>query len=248
MPPLGSQSAPAQHQASGDPTVGSPTHVYYGIMALTVAMAVLLYLDRFAFSVVEIEIEKDLDISELEMGNAVSVLFLVYGLAQVPAGWLADRLGPRRALTLYVSAWSLAIAGVGFSQSLAMFVGARAMLGLSQAGAYPTAAGLIKRWIPFKHRGFASGAVTMGGRAGALLTSILTPKLMWLFGLFATAQVGLWRPVMVLYGALGLVWAGLFCIWFRNTPREHPRVNAAELAARSNISRSRKRPPQLPRQ
>ncbi len=103
----------------------APTHVYYGVLGLTVAMAVLLYVDRYAFQVVEIEIESDLSISEAEMGTAVGRLFLVYGLAQVPAGWLADRLGPRIALPLFVSAWSLAIAGVGLSQSLATFVGAR---------------------------------------------------------------------------------------------------------------------------
>ena len=201
------------------------------MLALTVAMAVLLYLDRFALTVVTPEIIDDLSISKSQMGTAISAFFFAYALGQVPAGWFADRMGPRRALALYVGAWSLAIVGVAMSRTLGALVVARLLLGLSQAGAYPAAAGMIKRWIPFERRGFASGAVTMGGRGGGLLSSVLTPYLMLGFaGFDLGSQGGLWRPVLILYGALGLVWAGVFSVWFRNSPREHAGVNAAELA------------------
>ena len=222
------QGEPASSSATGPQ---QPTRVYLGVLALAVSMAVLLYLDRFALTVVTPEIIADLSIDKLQMGTAISAFFFAYALGQVPAGWLADRMGPRLALSLFVAAWSLSIVGVALSRNLSELVAARLFLGLSQAGAYPAAAGLIKKWIPYTRRGSASGAVTMGGRGGYLLANVLTPKLMPQFArLELLGTTALWRPVLVLYGALGLVWVGVFAAWFRNSPREHRAVNAAELA------------------
>ncbi len=231
MPPLTSSDGSSEPGPGADPAAGRPTHVFYGVLALTVAMSLLLYLDRFALTVVTPEIMDDLSISKSQMGDAVKAFFFAYALCQVPAGWFADRLGPRRALSVYVGAWSLAIAWAALSRTLDALIAARLVLGMSQAGAYPAAAGLIKKWIPFERRGFASGAVTMGGRAGGLLSSVATPYLMSLAaGYFVLESSSLWRPVLILYGVLGLVWAALFSVWFRNSPREHSGVNAAELA------------------
>jgi sugar phosphate permease len=219
-------SAQSTLETAGAP----PSRVRWGVLALVVTMAVLLYIDRYAFTVAMPEMQIDMGLSKADLGKAVSAFFLVYGLMQVPGGWLADRLGPRRALTLYVSSWSLAIVAIGLSRSLTMLIAARLMLGVSQAGAYPAAAGLIKKWIPFERRGFANGAVTMGGRAGSMLSAKLTPKLMGLMPVALASDAASWRPVLMLYGAVGFLWAGVFYFWFRNTPGEHPRANAAEVS------------------
>ena len=39
-----------------------------------------------------------------------------------------------------------------------------------------------------------------------------------------------WRVSFVVFGAIGLVWAAAWQLWFRNSPSDHPAVNAAELA------------------
>lgn len=71
----------------------------------------------------------------------------------------------------------------------------------------------------------------MGGRAGGLLSNVATPYLMSAAaGIVVMPSSSLWRPVLILYGALGLIWTGLFSVRFRNSPRFHPGVNAAELA------------------
>ena len=40
-----------------------------------------------------------------------------------------------------------------------------------------------------------------------------------------------WRGMYLLFALPGLAWAVGFARWFRNDPREHPSVNAAERAA-----------------
>ena len=208
---------------------GRPTTVRYRVLMFSVAMSVILYLDRMAISVPLLEMARDLRLDVTELGDAVAVFYLVYALFQVPAGLLGDRWGGRRALSLYVVAWSLAMAGIGLATGLVSLMVMRGLLGVGQAGAYATTASFLRRWIPTSRRGFANSAVSLGGRAGGMLAPALTPVLMgwaaiWFIG------VDRWRPVFFAYAAVGLVWAVWFWFWFRDDPRQHPAANAAEVA------------------
>ncbi|MBI3838241.1 MAG: MFS transporter [Planctomycetia bacterium] len=206
-----------------------PTIVRYGVLAFSVSMSVILYLDRMAIAVPVVAMQSDLNLDLAQIGDSVAAFFWCYALFQVPAGWLGDRWGGRRVLTLYVVAWSLAMAGLGFAVGFISLVLMRALLGIGQAGAYATTASFLRRWVPFDRRGFANSAVSLGGRAGGVMAHSLTPWLM-----VAVAHLGLtsdrWRAVFLAYGAIGLVWAWLFWRWFRDQPRLHPRCNAAEIA------------------
>ena len=64
----------------------------------------------------------ELGVTDEEFGRAVGAFFFAYALMQVPAGWLADRLGARLMLTIYVVAWSLTTIMLGFVNSLAAIV------------------------------------------------------------------------------------------------------------------------------
>lgn len=205
-----------------------PTLVRYGVLAFSVSMAVILYLDRMAISVAMPAIAKDLDLPIENVADSVGAFFWCYALFQVPAGWLGDRWGGRRALSLYVVAWSLAIAGLGLVGGLASLIAMRALLGIGQAGAYATTASFLRRWMPFATRGLANSAVSLGGRAGGVLAPSLTSLGMALAGAMG-ASVGRWRPVFIGYGVIGLLWALLFWRWFRDRPRDHERANAAEV-------------------
>jgi MFS transporter, ACS family, glucarate transporter len=68
----------------------------------------------------------------------------------------------------------------------------------------------------------------MGGRAGNLLAQLLTPTLAITAAALLGWQAGGWRMVLVIYGALGVVWAGLFVWLYRDAPHEHPSCNLAE--------------------
>ncbi|MBI3865805.1 MAG: MFS transporter [Planctomycetia bacterium] len=167
--------------ASSPETASRPTRVRHVVVAVTVLMAVVLYLDRFCVSFAERYIKEDLGLTEREIAHFISAFFWAYALGQVPSGWLSDRLSSRGVLALYIVSWSFFTAMIGAAAGFAMLLAMRLGCGLSQAGAYPTAGALLGRWVPFSGRGLASGLVALGGRVGAVIAPILTAYLMVIF-------------------------------------------------------------------
>ncbi|MCA8998112.1 MAG: MFS transporter, partial [Planctomycetaceae bacterium] len=215
------------------------TAVRFQIIGATTLAAVFLYLDRICIAEIAKleEFRTTLGLSERQVGAVLSAFFLTYALAQVPAGWLSDRLGARTMLPIYISIWSLCTILTGLANGFVMLMVARLLFGISQAGCYPTAGSLIKRWIPLASRGTASAVVSFGGRLGGAIAPLLTA---WLLQEFLH-----WRTVLVLYGVSGFAVAIWFWTVFRETPEEHPRCNSSEqeIIEKGAIERAESGPP-----
>lgn len=164
--------------------------------------------------------QSELGLDKQSTGDILASFFFAYALGQLPAGFLADRFGPRRMITIYILLWSLATALTGFTSTLVSLIAVRALCGLAEAGAYPASGLLISRWFPFSQRARASSIVALGGRIGNSIA-------LWLTALAISAFAS-WRPVLWTYGAIGILLASLTWLLFRNSPAEHPAVNAAE--------------------
>ncbi len=208
-----------------DPTLpSSPTRVRYALVAVATANAFLLYLDRMCMGAVvqSTSFQDELQLSPQHVGDVQMSFFFAYALGQLPAGWMADRFGPRRMLVTYIVLWSICTAATGFATGLAILLAVRLACGLAEAGAYPASARLVKDWFPLTQRARANGFVTFGGRLGGVVALWLTA---WLI-----VQLGSWRPVLWIYGAGGLLLAAASWIGFRDTPDAHPWTNAAERA------------------
>ncbi len=158
-----------------------PTSVRRLVVFVTVLMSVVLYLDRYCVSFAERYIKEDLALSEHQMEWFISAFFWAYAFAQVPAGWLGDRLGTRGVLAVYIASWSFFTAMIGLAGGASVLIAMRVGCGLAQAGAYPTSGAILSRWVPFETRGLASGLVALGGRIGAVIAPILTAYLMVVF-------------------------------------------------------------------
>ena len=155
-----------------------PTRVRYGVMILVTFVAILLYLDRYCLSTADRAMKIDLALSEEQMADVLGAFFLTYAVGQIPFGILSDRHGPRRTLACYMIVWSALTGFIGLARGYFSLVLFRFGCGLFEAGAYPACAGIIKRWIPYRSRGLASGIVSLGGRLGGTITPKLTAILM----------------------------------------------------------------------
>ncbi len=222
--------------SSPAPQPHSPRRIEYLVLlvGITSLAAFWLYIDRICFSTLADPIQKDLAISDAEKELILGAFFLTYALFQIPMGSLADRFGPRLVLALSIVAWSLVTASTGFVGGFIGLIAVRLMLGVTEAGAYPAAAALIKRWAPAGVRGICSSVVALGGRIGGAVAPYLTA---WLalgligFGLqeWGNNPSGVnWRGVFVLYGLCGVVVAALFWLVIRDHPPTLPSPQRGE--------------------
>jgi sugar phosphate permease len=209
------------------PNPSRATRVRYLILALATLVAVLLYLHRYCLSTADRDIKVELDLEERQMAFVLGAFFFSYALGQIPFGFLADRYGPRAMLTFYIVVWSTLTGLLGLARGYLDLLLLRLGCGIFEAGAYPACAGIVKRWIPYENRGLASGIVSLGGRLGGAITPMLTAVLMIAFT--GWYPVGSWRPVMLVYGLLGIGLAAAFWWMYRDTPQQHPRVNQIEV-------------------
>lgn len=218
-----------------------PTSVRYLVLAVTAVMAVFMYIDRVCIAQVSADIQSDLQLTPGEMDWVKSAFFWSYALSQVPAGLFGIRFGFRRMLALYLFLWSFFTAVSGLAGGFAALIGARLAVGVTEAGAYPNAASIIKGWFPIVRRGFANSAVSLGGRLGGALGQLLTPTLVALFAgaiIWNGVAIQSWRVVLVLFGVVGILWSFILYWVVRDRPAEHPWANAAEAAMPETVSTS----------
>lgn len=178
------------------------------------------YMDRACIASAVDYIRRDLNLTGEMMGLVLGIFAVGYALFQVPSGWFADRLGARWALTVVVAVWSVFTALTGAARTALQLLVLRFLFGVGEAGAFPGAAQAFFRWLPVKDRGLAHGINFSGSRLGAAFSLFFMP---WLI-----LQIG-WRWTFVANGLVGIVWAAIWLLWFRDNPKDNRRVSPAEL-------------------
>jgi sugar phosphate permease len=224
------QTPPGRGEASGE----RPTHVRHIVLGLTVAAYMITYMDRQILAVARPVIREELGISLVMMGWITFSFRIAYALFQIPGGWLGDRFGARRALTLIVVWWSLFTGLTALAWNAVSMLVIQVFFGLGEAGAFPIATRSLSRWMRPTERGFAQGVTHAGSRLGAALTPPIVVIIIARFG---------WRAAFIVFGVVGVLWSAVWYFYYRDTPEEHRSVNAAE---RELIGSGRKRPTEIP--
>lgn len=189
-------------------------------VALLVLAGCVNYLDRSAVAVGNPEIRADLHLNFSQMGLLLSAFAWAYGLAQIPAGLLVDRFGPRRALGVGLVVWSVAQLGAGFVGSLGQFIAARIGLGLGESPMYIGGTKVCADWFALKARALP---ISIFNSSSALAPALAPPLLTVLMVSFG------WRAMFLVAGAAGFV-AAVAWIFVYREPAEAG-VPAADLAA-----------------
>ena len=207
-----------------------PTKVRWQILGLMLLLSMITYLDRVNISIAARHMTSNYGLSDVQMGKIFSAFIVAYGLFQVPSGWLADRFGPRKILTLAILWWSLFTALTAYAADLLAPIGLPAVvslilvrfgLGMGEAAAWPCFNRAIANWMALKERAFATSIPLAGGGAGAALTPPFIAWLMLTYG---------WRESFIAAGALGVIASALWYWMATDKPEQHRQVNSAEIA------------------
>jgi MFS transporter, ACS family, glucarate transporter len=198
-----------------------PTRARHWVVVFGGALAVITFVDRTCMSQAKVSIAGDLKLSSVQMGYVFAAFTTAYALFEIPGGWLGDLIGPRKVLMRVVLLWSFFTAATGRVWNLMSLLVTQFLFGAGEAGAVPNLAKAFTHWLPVRERNRAVSIMWLCARWGGAVTPI---AVVWVISL-----VG-WRWAFAVFAAPGFLWAALFYRWFRDRPRDHPGVNAAELA------------------
>jgi len=113
------------------------------------------------------------DLDYTQSGLLISAFTLSYGFSQLPAGWLADRIGRRIMVTIGIVGVALAGLLAGFSQTYLMLASFLALMGLLGGGYHPASTPLLSTLVVPERRGSALGLHMMGGGASYFLAPLI---------------------------------------------------------------------------
>ena len=195
--------------------IPAPTRV----LALLCAMYFINYIVRVNVSTAAAVFQPELHLTNTQVGLIFSAFGYPYLAFQVAGGWVADRFGARRALTVFAIIWSSATVLMGLANSLSGMVLGRILLGIG-VSALPVATRAMSNWTPAEKRGFAQGITHAFARLGNALTP---PLIAWLILLVS------WRGSFVVVGAISFLWAVAWGIYFRDDPAEHSGITASDI-------------------
>ena len=206
-------------------TAITATRVRWFLIGWLFVLSAVSYLDRTNISIAGTSLAREYHLNDLQLGFVFSAFLVGYVMFQVPAGWLADRFGPRNVLTGGVLWWGVFTAltaevPVSMARPIFALLAIRFLLGVGEAVVYPTSCKFIEQWIPSYERGIANGWIFSGVGAGAGFAPPLVTYIMlhqgWRASFWVCALIGC---------AAGIVWY----LAARDKPEQHPQVSTAEL-------------------
>lgn len=175
-----------------------------------VLTAALCTMDRMVLSLVVDPVKQDLLLTDTQIGLLQGLSFsLMYSLAGIPLGLMADRVARGKLLAVAVLIWSLGTVLCGFASSYEFFFFARMLVGTGEAALWPVAISLIGDLVPQRNRGTAIGWVIIGQLMGSSFSLIVGGQLLEyasVGGLSAVPIIGdfaPWRMLFVIYGVAG---------------------------------------------
>lgn len=190
------------------------------VVVLLLVGAIINYLDRSNLSVANPLIAKQFHLGPAAMGVLLSAFLWPYALMNLPAGWLVDRLGPRKMFVWASGLWSFVTLLTGFTTSYGMFYTMRALLGVAESPFFSTGVKVADRWFPKRERALATSIFNAGPQVATAIAPPLVTALMLPLG---------WQGMFIVIGLAGFV-VTLLWLWLYRDPEKHKGLSTEEYA------------------
>lgn len=188
------------------------------ICALVFFATTVNYLDRQVISLLKSSLEKEFNWTETDYGNIVIAFQLSYAFGMLGAGRVIDWLGTKLGYALATTTWSFAAIGHALANGTIGFGIARAFLGVTEAGNFPSAIKATAEWFPKKERALATGIFNSGTNIGAIVAPLTVPLI---------AEVWGWKWAFIITGLIGFIWLVLWWMIY-DSPAKHKKLSKAE--------------------
>jgi sugar phosphate permease len=181
------------------------------VFALLVLSYIGVFFHRMAPGVVASDLMQAFATSGAALGSLAAMYYYVYTAMQIPAGVLADTLGPRLAVTIGALVAGAGSIVFGLAPDFDIAAAGRLLVGLGVSVVF---VGLMKSnsvWFAERSYGLVSGLTLLLGNLGSILAA---GPLAALLGLFD------WRQVFITAGIVSVSLAVLTWLLVRNRPED----------------------------
>jgi len=181
-------------------TKGSPNRA----LGLLFIVGLLCFVDRIVLSVLQVPIQKELGLSDAQLGMLTGLAFFVpYTLMSWPLGRLSDLIKRKYVLTGVLTVWSSMTALISVAHAFAGLVIFRMGVAIGESACLPTSYSLIADFFPPKRRGKAIAIFVLTLPIGSMVG---------LIGAGALAHLVGWRNAFLVIGMLGLMVAPVILV------------------------------------
>lgn len=182
-----------------------------------------MYADRNILSPVMGVIGQEWGLSKTQLGLMSTVFFITYALMQIPAGFLADRLGRVKVLVGGYILFGIGTLLSGLAPGFVVFLLIRAITGLGEGTYYGPQYGISSSRIPKKYRGVSSALINSGMAFGISLGFIASSYITF------TLKMS-WQYSFYLFGALTVIVAILISLFIKDEKQENLTVQNLQIA------------------
>ncbi len=197
----------------GYPSLGAASYS----LGLLFTAYILSFIDRQILALLVGPIRADFGISDFEYSLLAGAAFaLLYAIAGLPLGRLADRYSRRMIVSGSVFFWSLMTVGCGLTKNFTQLFIARMGVGAGEAGLSPPAYSLILDSFRPQHVGFAMSFYKLGVKVGAGLALVIGGILydfydsLGVLSLPLVGEIKPWQATLISVGAPGMLLSLLF--------------------------------------
>src|SRR6195256_4266019 len=155
--------------------------------------------DAMLYALVLTHIMRDLGMSKATSGLLYTLTLLASGVGGVLFGFLADRIGCKRALMLSILTYSICSFASGLSTTVLMLAVFRFILGLGMGGEWNTGATLVPETWPTEFRAKAIAMVQSSWALGFAVAALVAGPVSRYFGWRAVFFVGILPALLTLW-------------------------------------------------
>jgi len=190
------------------------------IFLLLCSAYVLVRFHRQSMAVISVDVQNAFQIDPVALGILGSMYFWPYALMQIPAGLMADSIGPRR-----LSSISFALAGIGsvlfaYAPNFPVAALARFLIGMGLACVYVPTLKILSVWFRANEFATLTGILNSVGSMGGIVAAAPLALIVAVIG---------WQSALFVVGAVTMVIAAAIYLIVRNDPREMGLPTIAEI-------------------